>query len=54
MVDEFKMMLPVFNRNDYGTWKKRVTTFLKMKKCKKVIQQERAETENEATRNDDD
>lgn len=54
MTDEFKMTLPIFDGNDYSTWKKRITIFLKMKKCEKVIQQERAEGENEATWSDTD
>ena len=49
MADEFKMTLPIFDGSDYAMWKKRLTVFLKLKKCKKVIQRERSETENEAT-----
>ena len=32
MADEFKMMLPVFDGNDYNTWKKRIMVFLRMNK----------------------
>lgn len=54
MADEFKMTLPIFDGNDYSTWKKRITVFLRMKKCEKVIQRERIATDNEATWNDTD
>lgn len=54
MADEFKVTLPVFDGEDYNTWKKRITVFLKMKKCEKVIQRESAETGDEATWNDAD
>lgn len=54
MADDFKMTLPIFDGHEYSTWKKRITVFLKMKKCEKVIQRERESTENEATWNDAD
>ena len=41
MDNEFKMTLPVFDGKDYSTWKKRITVFLRMKKCETVIQRER-------------
>ena len=49
MADEFKMTLPIFDGKDYSTWKKRITIFLRMKKCETVIQRARSEAENEAT-----
>ena len=54
MADEFKMTLPIFDEADYSTWKERITTFLRMKKCETVIQRERANEENEATWNEKD
>ena len=54
MVDDFKMTLPIFDGKDCGTWKKRITVFLKMKKYKEVIQRVRAENENESTWNEKD
>ena len=39
MVDEIKMMLPIFDASDYSTWKKRITTVLKFKKCVLVIRE---------------
>ena len=52
IADDFKMTLPIFDGKDYSTWMKRITVFLKMKKCEEVIQRVRAENENEATWND--
>ena len=43
MADDFKMTLPIFDGKDYSTWKKRITVFLKMKKCEEVIQRVKAE-----------
>ena len=54
MADEFKMTLPIFDGKDYSTWKKRITIFLRMKKCEMVIQRVRESTENEATWNEKD
>ena len=54
MADDFKMMLPIFDGADYSTWKKRITMFLKMKKCELVIQREREATDNENTWTDND
>ncbi|XP_017487802.1 PREDICTED: uncharacterized protein LOC108376130 [Rhagoletis zephyria] len=54
MADEFEMTLPIFDGHDYSTWKKRITVFLRMKKCENVIQREKEPEENEATWNDTD
>ena len=54
MTEDSKMTLPIFDGKDYSTWKKRITVFLKMKKCEEVIRRVRAENENEATWNEKD
>ena len=52
LADCFKMTLPIFDGNDYSTWKKRITVLLKMKKYEEVMQRVRAENDNEATWNE--
>ncbi|XP_029176642.1 uncharacterized protein LOC114944774 [Nylanderia fulva] len=44
MNDEIK--IPVFDRKDYSTWKKRILTFLKMKKCEETCKRVRQQNEN--------
>ncbi|KAG7198951.1 hypothetical protein KM043_015914 [Ampulex compressa] len=39
--------IPVFDGEDYGSWKKRITMFLKMKKCDVVITREKINTDKE-------
>ena len=54
MADELKMTLPIFDGKDYGTWKKRITVLLKLKKCEEVIPRLRAKGDNEVTWNEKD
>lgn len=44
MTDEIK--IPVFDGKDYSTWKKRILTFLKLKKCEETCKRERQQNEN--------
>lgn len=39
--------IPVFNAEDYGSWKKRITMYLRMKKCDMVITREKLSTDND-------
>ncbi|KAG7197048.1 hypothetical protein KM043_017578 [Ampulex compressa] len=39
--------IPVFDGEDYGSWKKRITMFLKMKKCDVIITREKIKTDKE-------
>ena len=40
-------MIPVFNGEDYSMWKKRITMYLKFKKCDEVIKRGKVTTDNE-------
>ena len=37
MADDMKFMLPIFDGKNYSIWKKRVSTFLRLKECEDVI-----------------
>ena len=40
MAGRCNIMIPVFDGEDYGMWKKRITMYLKFKKCNEVIKRE--------------
>lgn len=42
-----EISIPVFDGVDYAHWKKRITMFLKLKKCATVIEREKASTDKE-------
>lgn len=42
-----EISIPVFDGQDYAHWKKRITMFLKLKKCATVIERERISTDKE-------
>ena len=46
--------IPVFDGEDYSMWKKRITMFLKMKKCHEVITREKDETKDKDPWDDQD
>lgn len=50
--DEIK--IPVFDGKDYSTWKKRIFTFLKMKKCINVCKREKTATDKADTWDEQD
>lgn len=52
MSDEIK--IPVFDGKEYSTWKKRLLTFLKLKKCDDACKRERAAGENADVWNEKD
>ena len=52
MADEIK--IPVFDGKDYSTWKKRLLTFLKFKKCDEVVKREKVDNDNDDVWNDKD
>ena len=41
VMEKKDISLPVFDREDYSMWKKRITMFFKFKKCHEVITRER-------------
>ena len=47
-------VIPVFNGEDYGMWKKRISMLLKLKKCHEVITKEKPATETGTAWDDND
>lgn len=48
-----EITIPVFDGEDYSMWKKRITMYLKLKKCEKVIKRVKtAEDGNDWDEND--
>lgn len=45
MADEVKITLPIFDGKDYSTWKKRLLTLLKLKKCHDAATKEKVATD---------
>ena len=41
------IMIPIFDGEDYGMWKQRITMFLRYKECEIVTTRVKTETDNE-------
>ena len=44
-MEKKEFLIPVFDGEDYAMWKKRITMFMKMKKCDTVLTREKAATD---------
>ena len=47
MAGRCDITIPVFGGEDYSMWKKRITMYLKFKKCDEVIKREKVTTDKE-------
>ena len=46
-MERSEIVIPIFDGNDYGMWKQRITMFLRYKECEIVTTRVKTETDSE-------